>query len=73
MAIPRFILQVIDSETGEAVQVKKSWLFGAKPVIQLKPGAAPSEPEEGDIYYNSTDNHFYGYNGTDWVQLDNAS
>lgn len=26
---------------------------------------------EGGIYYNSTDNHFYGHNGTSWVQLDN--
>lgn len=26
---------------------------------------------EGGIYYNSTDKHFYGYNGTTWKQLDN--
>lgn len=26
---------------------------------------------EGRIYYNSTDKHFYGYNGTEWKQLDN--
>jgi hypothetical protein len=25
----------------------------------------------GAMYFNSTDNHFYGYNGTSWVQLDN--
>lgn len=33
--------------------------------------SAPSSPEEGAIYYNSTDKHFYGYNGTTWKQLDN--
>jgi len=26
---------------------------------------------KGGIYYNSTDNHFYGCNGTTWKQLDN--
>lgn len=26
---------------------------------------------EGNIYYNKTSKHFYGYNGTSWVQLDN--
>jgi hypothetical protein len=34
-------------------------------------GAAPSSPAAGTIYFNSTDKHFYGYNGTTWVQLDN--
>lgn len=26
---------------------------------------------EGRIFYDSDDNHFYGYNGSSWVQLDN--
>ena len=27
---------------------------------------------EGSLYYNTTDHHFYGYNGSTWKQLDNA-
>lgn len=40
---------------------------------QLIPGKISSAPTaiEGGIYFNSTDKHFYGYNGTDWKQLDN--
>ena len=26
---------------------------------------------KGTIYFNTTDNHFYGYNGSTWKQLDN--
>lgn len=25
----------------------------------------------GGMYFDSDDNHFYGFNGTDWIQLDN--
>lgn len=40
-------------------------------VIVLRPStSAPSGIESG-IYYNSTDKHFYGYDGTTWKQLDN--
>jgi hypothetical protein len=31
----------------------------------------PSSPTVGQIYFNSTDSHFYGYNGKEWIQLDN--
>jgi hypothetical protein len=30
---------------------------------------APANPVEGQIYFNSTDKKFYGYNGTGWVDL----
>lgn len=32
--------------------------------------AAPANPQQGQVYYNTTDNHFYGWNGAAWVQLD---
>ena len=31
----------------------------------------PLQMAEGGIYYNTTNKHFYGYNGTTWKQLDN--
>jgi len=40
-------------------------------VLQITPGAAPGAPAEGMVYANSTDHHFYFYNGTTWKQLDN--
>lgn len=30
---------------------------------------APSSPGAGQIYYNTSDNKFYGYNGTSWMDL----
>lgn len=34
-------------------------------------GAYPSPPEAGMIVFDSSNNHFYGYDGTTWKQLDN--
>jgi hypothetical protein len=32
--------------------------------------AEPVTPKPGQIYFNSTDSHFYGWNGKEWKQLD---
>lgn len=40
-------------------------------VIQ-KGATAPSNPAEGQVYYNTTDKNFYRYNGTSWVTYQNA-
>jgi hypothetical protein len=32
--------------------------------------AAPSNPKPGQTYLNTTDSHFYGWNGKEWKQLD---
>lgn len=62
--------QVIDSE---AKTVTRSWN-----VVDLPPTLYSAEewlnaisPIAGQIYFSSGDNHFYGYNGTEWKQLDN--
>lgn len=31
----------------------------------------PTSPQSGSIYFNTTDFHFYGWNGAVWKQLDN--
>lgn len=33
--------------------------------------SAPSSPNSGSLYFNTTDFHFYGWNGNSWKQLDN--
>lgn len=33
--------------------------------------SAPSSPVSGALYFNTTDFHFYGWNGSLWKQLDN--
>lgn len=40
------------------------------PVLQTGT-SYPANPLKGMIIFNDTDNHFYGYNGTSWKQLDN--
>lgn len=39
--------------------------------VRFRPRATPSSPTEGDCYQDSSDHHFYIYNGTAWKQLDN--
>jgi hypothetical protein len=39
---------------------------GLLPTIDV----APSNPKPGQTYLNTTDSHFYGWNGKEWKQLD---
>lgn len=76
-------IQIIkaNSTTGSAILINHS--IAATPAINIVTGngygaplhleersAAPPSPQPGDIYYNSS-GHFYGWNGTSWLQLDN--
>lgn len=61
-----YALKVDDSSNSSLLSVRNDGQVEFK-----NKSSAPSNPIEGSIYYNSTDKHFYGYNGTSWVQLDN--
>jgi hypothetical protein len=37
--------------------------------LQSKP-LPPEKPLEGQLYFNTSDKHFYGWNGKEWKQLD---
>lgn len=60
--------------TGLSVTGYGASLFGntTKAPVHLEPLAgAPSTPAEGDIYYDVSVHHFYGWTGAAWKQLDN--
>lgn len=58
--------------TGYGIIAEADTSSPARASLRLVPqDSAPSSPQEGDIYINSSDHHFYGYNGSGWVQLDN--
>jgi len=42
----------------------------AEQIVIHKLAAAPGTPTAGQIYYNTVDNKYYGWNGTQWNQLD---
>ncbi|MDI5950339.1 tail fiber domain-containing protein [Flavobacterium yafengii] len=52
-----------DAATKSYVDSKSS-----KPPVSA---TAPAAPVTGDMYYNTTDNHLYVFNGTEWVPMDN--
>jgi len=39
------------------------------PTIVNRSNAAPADPEEGQIYFNTTEKSFYGWNGSTWENL----
>jgi hypothetical protein len=48
-----------------------SWINTFTSNLSLTPQSQPADPIAGQIYFNTSDSHFYGYNGTTWKQLDN--
>lgn len=49
------------------------YAFFRDPVYLYPVDAAPDSPSEGFLYANSTNHHFYFYNGTTFVQVDGAA
>jgi hypothetical protein len=43
---------------------------GGDPGLLPNLSSAPSSPKTGQTYLNTTDSHFYGWNGKEWKQLD---
>lgn len=60
--------QVIFNGSGGSLTMNKNPIYA--PVIDPE-SSAPSSPAEGQIYYNTSNTHFYGWNGSAWKQLDN--
>lgn len=58
MALPRPYLVSIDMNKNELMNS-----------VIHKLATAPAGPVSGQVYYNTTDNLLYGYNGTAWVDL----
>ena len=48
------------------------YVSGSNSTIVLPNHAtAPSSPNSGSLYFNTTNSHFYGWDGVQWKQLDN--
>ena len=59
-----------DSSNGTGVGVIGTGNSNRAP-FKMTGQTQPANAAEGDMYFNSVNKHFYGYNGTSWVQLDN--
>ena len=56
----------IGYDSGEMLYVK-----GTMRLVPQSSGGSCTSQNKGEIYFDSDDNHFYGCNGSAWVQLDN--
>jgi len=68
-------VEKIQAEGTEVLYVKgeaeHASVFGSGEAGHLPSlDAAPSNPKLGQTYLNTTDSHFYGWNGKEWRQLD---
>lgn len=63
------LINLAEPTTDQDAATKK--YVDAKTVKTPTGPTAPTNPVVGDTYYNTADNHFYVYNGTEWVAVDN--
>ncbi len=65
-------LPLADGASGQALTTDGAGTLSWTKVSHApNTSTAPASPQPGDFYFNTGDNHFYGYNGTTWKQLDN--
>ena len=63
---PQFI-SGFPSDSSKYLRGDGSW----SAIPPLTSGSNPASPALGQIYLNTSDHHFYGWNGSTWKQLDN--
>jgi hypothetical protein len=57
---------------GNQIITGSVYVTGSNSTIVLPNNStAPTSPASGALYFNTTDFHFYGWNGGQWKQLDN--
>jgi len=57
---------------GNQIIIGSVYVTGSNSTIVLPNNStAPTSPASGALYFNTTDFHFYGWNGGQWKQLDN--
>ena len=57
-------------EIGKKLTINPVKVASAVPIELANLSSAPCSPTAGMMYFNTTDNKFYGYNGSSWVALD---
>ena len=57
-------------EIGKKLTINPVKVASAVPIELANLSSAPGSPTAGMMYFNTTDNKFYGYNGSSWVALD---
>lgn len=66
--------EIVYSQSSEGrPQTQPDTAFGEVRFGLATAGEHPADPVPGDLYLNTSDSHFYGWNGKEWRQLDNAS
>jgi hypothetical protein len=60
------LIQFYSTNTNNTDPLERFSIKGSGQIRCLPLASAPSGAEAGDVYYNSTDNKHYGYNGTTW-------
>jgi len=64
-------LATTGSNTFVGNQTITGSLYISSSIILPNHSSAPSLPSSGALYFNTTDFHFYGWDGGQWKQLDN--